>query len=311
MSEKYPAMILQKLISEYISSKNVTTEDVLRKEKHQLYHKRKKHKPCCICTTVYVSSVNVIQEEQWEKLYEINESSDLHVCTSKLRNCCERYIPKRVNTSDISLATALVLNIPDMLSYMIDRLCVNGIDKFMMHNQHTLYHYIEKKRCCKCHNEFMVPTEKPCFNKGEWNRLYVKDDNTVCSVSSSECCCQYSVRNSIQYTDMDEISWSKIFHVVGPISIISKIRNNALLHFLNCNADYETLGKALTELLQIIQDEKFCTNLLRRIASSNRLESRETVATKIDASEWVSKHFRHHRVCFSDTFNVCKNMIYS
>ncbi|VDI45556.1 Hypothetical predicted protein [Mytilus galloprovincialis] len=295
MSEKYPAMILQKLISEYNSSKNVTTEDVLRKEKHQLYHKRKKHKPCCICTTEYVFSVNVIQEEQWEKLYEINESSDLHVCTSNLRNCCERYIPKRINTSDITVATTLVLNVPDILSYMIDRLCVNGIDKFMMHNKHTLYHYMEKKRCCMCHNEFMVPTEKICFNKGEWNRLYVKENNTVCSVGSTDCCCKYSVRNAIQYTDMDDISWAKIFHVVGPISIISKIRNNTLSYFLNWNADDKILRQMLTELLQIIQDEKFCNDMLRRIASSNRVKSRETIATKIDTSEWVSKHFRHNK----------------
>ncbi|CAC5410001.1 unnamed protein product [Mytilus coruscus] len=257
ISEIYPAMILQKLISEYYSLKNVTTEDVLREEKHQLYHKRKKHEPCCKCTTESFSSFKVITEKQWDALYEMNEKSDPHVCTSNLRSCCERYIPKSVNTCDISVATTLILNVPGILNYMIDRLCVNGIDKFVKHNQHTIYHFMEKKRCCKCHNECMVPTKKQCINKEELNRLFVKEDNILCSVGNTDCCCQYSVRNSIQYTDMDDITWSKIFYVAGPISVVTNIGINALLYFINWNADDKTLREALTELAQLIQDKSF------------------------------------------------------
>ncbi|CAC5408762.1 unnamed protein product [Mytilus coruscus] len=293
MSEKYPAMILQKLISEYNASKNVTTEDVLSKEQHQFYHKRKKHQPCCKCTTKFFSSIKVISEEQWDALYEMNESSDSHVCTSNLRNCCERYIPKRINTCDVLVATALILNIPDILTYMIDRLCVNGIDKFVMRNQHKIYHSMEGKRCCKCYKDYMVPTEKPFINKGEWNRLFVKEDSILCSVGNTDCCCQYSVRNPIQYSDTDDISWSKLFHVAGPISVVNKIKNNALLYFFNWNANDETLQEALTELLQMIQDEKFCKDMLRRISSFNRSKSNETMANKTDAIEWVSRHRQH------------------
>ncbi|XP_052063895.1 uncharacterized protein LOC127703857 [Mytilus californianus] len=295
MSEKYPAMILQKLIFEYNSLQNVTTEDVLREEKHQLYHKRKKHQPCCKCTTELFSSIKIFPEEQWEALYEMNESSDSHVCTSNLRNCCERYFPKRINTCNVLVAIALILNIPDILTYMIDRLCVNGIDKFVMRNQHTIYHSMERKRCCKCHKGYMVPTANPFINKGEWNRLFVKEDNILCSVGNTDCCCQYTVRNSIQYTDMDDISWSKIFYVVGPISVVSKIKSNALLYFLNWNVDDQTLQGALTELLKMIDDEKFCNDMLRRISSFKHCESRETIANKMDATEWVSRHFRHQK----------------
>ncbi|CAC5389986.1 unnamed protein product [Mytilus coruscus] len=170
MSERYPAMILQQLISEYSISEQVTIEDILRENKHELYHKLNNTEACCQCTTKCNTFIKALHKTAWETLYEVNDGSNSHFCTSDLRNCSERFVPKRIKTLHLSVAKSLIFNIPNIFTFMIRRLCDTGFDKFIMQNQHTLYHHMEKKRCCQCNN---VSTEKLFINKTEWNKLFM------------------------------------------------------------------------------------------------------------------------------------------
>lgn len=298
MSERYPAMILQQLISEYCNLNTQTIEDILREEKHQLYHKRIKTVLCCECTEECTSYRKVISEKHWKALFEIStEVDDSHYCTCKLKQCIKRLVPKRINTFDVFVATVLILNIPNILKYTIkqlfmngfekDQLFMNGFVKFLIQNQHTLYHFMERNRCCKCNN---VPTEKIIVNKEEWKSLFYKEDNMYCKTGLIDCCCQYSVRTSFI---VENTFLSKIFYFVGPFCLLNKIDQDAFSYFLNWTVDDQPLRKTLEELLSMIRDQQFC----RKMSSSMLSHSHEAITTQIDPRKWVTKHLRHQMVC--------------
>ncbi|CAC5365748.1 unnamed protein product [Mytilus coruscus] len=288
MSEKYPAMILEQLFSEYCTFERVTIEDILRNEKHDLYHKRIKTESCCKCSTKQVSTfLKVMSEKQWGALYEISMSSNSHLCPSDLTKCSERFIPKTINTSDLSKIMTLVLYSQNMMHYIVSRLFGKGFSKFLLNNQHTLYHSMDKKRCCKCRKS---PTEEILINKEEWNTLFLKENDILCKNDTTDCCCQYSVRRKIRYSDIDETVLFKIVYLAGPIGVLNKIKRDAFLCFINWTVDVDLLSSVLTELLKIIEDKTFRSDMLRRISSDNLSQSYETEAKSTDAYQWVSKH---------------------
>ncbi|CAC5389977.1 unnamed protein product [Mytilus coruscus] len=293
MSEKYPAMILRKLISEYCTFKKVTIEDIVRNEKHELYHKRIKTESCCKCSTQQSSTfIKVIPEKQWDALYEISKCSNSHSCPSDLTKCSERFVPKTTNTSDLSVIMTLLLYSENMMHYIVSRLFANKFCKFLMENQHTFYHSMDKKRCCKCST---VPTEKILINKEEWNKLFLKENDILCKINTKDCCCQYSVRRRIKYSDIDDTVLFKFVYLAGPIGVLNKIKEDAFLYFINWTVDVYPLRRALTELLNIIEDKTFRSDMLRRTSSVNLSQSDETEAKCNDAYEWVSKHIRKQK----------------
>lgn len=291
MSENVPALILQKLIDEYCINQQKTIEDLLKEAKHQLHHKRMIADACCNCKTELLSNYKPISEKEWKALYEINKSSNSHFCKSHPRNCSGIFVPKRIDTGDLSVSKVLILNIPDMLTYMISRLCVNGFDIFLILNKHTLYHSMEINVCCKCNTLTTGNTGRSIINAKEWNNLFSKDD-TACQSSYKDCCCQYSVRNKIKQSDIDETLLSKICHVAGPIGILIKIEQDPLLYFLNWSVDVQPLSSALTELVNIIDDEKIIGSVLSFILP----HSNDSIADRSDTRLWISKHLRQHKV---------------
>ncbi|XP_052063863.1 uncharacterized protein LOC127703828 isoform X4 [Mytilus californianus] len=286
MSETHPAIILQRIISEYCKSNNIKLEDVLREEKHELYHKRIKTFSCCKCTIGCSTYNKVISGKQWDALYELNEDSDVHSCPLNLRICSERFVPKRIHTCNLSAAKVLILNIPNILKYMISRLYTSGFDTFLMLNQHTLYHSMKKNRCCKCKQISYENTEKSLITDREWTNLFNKSDISCLSISK-DCCCQYSVRNGINYSDIDNICLSKIFHIAGPIAVLNKIEENAFLYFLNWTVDDKPLQRAITELSNILVDQTFRRRFLSVFSSQS--------ATSIDARRWVSRNLHQQK----------------
>lgn len=287
MSETLPASILHKVISEYCDLNKVKLEDVLRERKHELYHKRIKTFSCCKCTLDCSTYNKIISEKHWNALYEFNEDSDLHSCPLKLRNCSERFVPKRINTFNMSLAKALILNEPNMLRYMIGQLCTSGFDAFLIVNQHILYHSMNQKKCCKCKHISYENTEKSLITEKEWAKLFVKSDIS-CPSMSKDCCCQYSVRNGINYSDIDDICLFKIFQIAGPFSVLHKIEENAFIYFLNWTVDNQHLQRAIKELFNILIDKTFSHRVLSVISSQS--------ATSIDARRWVSTNLRQQKV---------------
>ncbi|CAC5410004.1 unnamed protein product [Mytilus coruscus] len=290
MSEIFPAMILQQLISEYCTSKQITIEDLLKEAKHQLHHKRKKADICCTCKTELSSNYKPISEKDWKAFYEINKSSDSHFCKSNPRNCSESFVPKSIYTGDLSVAKVLILNIPYILTYMISRLCVNGFDTFLLQNKHTLYHSMEAKLCCKCNTLSSENTERSFISINEWNKLFIKDV-IACQSSYKDCYCQYSVRKGTKQSDIDDTLLSKIFHVAGPIYILNKIEQDPLLYFLNWTVDDQPLRSALIDLVNMIEDRKFSGSVTSFILPRSDV----TIANQKDTRMWISKHLRPHK----------------
>ncbi|CAC5417515.1 unnamed protein product [Mytilus coruscus] len=288
ISERYPAMIFRKFIAEYCILKQLTLDDILREEKHQLYHKRFKTVSCCQCTTEFPTSSKCIPEKHWEALYEITEVGNSHNCKSKLKECSESFVPKRINTFDIFVAETLILHIPNILNYFISRLCVMGFDYFLIQNKHTINHFMENKMCCTCDK---VPTGKILINETEWNLLFMKEDNIYCKSGSDYCCCQFSVRSSIEYSHLDDTLLSKIFNVAGPFGVLNKIGQDTFSYFLNWTVDDQSLQGALIELLNIIEDKQFCCDIISSIPP----QSNKTIANQFDARKWIAKHLRRQK----------------
>lgn len=291
MSETYPAMILQQIISEYCTLNSIMMEDILRMEKHELYHKRLLTESCCVCKHEFSTFIKVIPEKQWETLYEMKQDSNFHHCPKNLKQCCENFIPKKVDMCDLSVSVTMVLNIPDILTYIISRLYTNEFDKFLLKNKHAIYHYMEKTRCCECVND---PSEQTFITKKEWNKLFMKADIVSGQNCTRDCCCQYSVTNGIKSSNMDNTLLSKIFHIVGPISVLNKIDQASFSYFINWTVDERHLREALVELLSITKDKAFISEMSNRTLK----KSDETITGKVDVLKWISTHVKHEKVCF-------------
>lgn len=294
LSEKYPSMILQQIISEYCTVHKLVIEDVLKQEKHDLFHKRIKAEPCCVCATEYSTYTNVISERDWDALFEIQDGSSRscsHSCTSAPRNCYERFVPKLTNTSDLSVTMLLILNIPNILKYVISHLCASGFSKYLDQNQHTLYHSMEKRRCCKCKYD---PIEKILITKKEWNKLYANRHHVSCP--TNDCCCHFSIIPGIEYFKIDDTLLSKIFYVSGPLSFLNKIGQEKFLYFLSWTHDDEPLHKALTELSQIVQHKSF-PDIIQHVTTRNVSHADETKTQEVEARDWMNRHLRNQKVC--------------
>lgn len=294
MSETYPAQIIQQIISEYCTLNKQKIEDILKDEKHDLYHKRKLTRSCCLCDQPddidnpdisFSSYDKVIPEKQWESMYE----KLVHSCPFNLQKCCESFIPKKCDNFDLSVNLTLILNSSVILRHIIDLLWTKGFDKFLMDNKHTIYHSMEKKKCCKC---CKTRTEKIIIKKNEWRKLFKKEENKVCQSRIVDCCCQYIVKSDINILIIEEtLLLSKLLYVAGPISVLYKIKQDAFLYFLNWTAEEQELKGALTELLNIIDDTKFSRDM------SEKMSSGDLIAKDEDAHVWVTKHLRNRKVC--------------
>lgn len=278
-------MILQKLINEYCIKNCLTLEAILKREKHDLYHKR--IGTYCKCSKGVSTFNKVITEEQWGELYEMNESGNSRNCTSNSKSCIECFVPKKIGICDLSLAKVLIFNIPNILIFMISRLCVNGFEKILVDNQHTLYHAMEREFCCRCNKFSTKKSETLLINAIEWNKLF-KKDAICCHTSSKDCCCQYSVRNGIKHSDIDHTLLSKIFSVAGPFGVLNNIEQHPVLSFLNWIDDDQILQRALIELSNMILDSEIL---------SNHSKPDETIAKPTDARRWISRNLGQQQVC--------------
>lgn len=311
MSEIYPVMILRDFISEYCTLKKKTIEQILREEKHQLYHKRHKTHKCCSCTNKQFSMfLKVLSEKHWSALYLI-DCTIAHLCPLKLKICNERVVPKHnfeIDTCDVSVAMSLILYIPELLKHFARCLCVDGLDTFLRKNQHILYHSMDKKeqnKCCKCNQEH---SERTMLSEDEWNKIFMKDDNTSCKKGYTNCCCKYSVKKIFQYSDIDKVIWSKVFYCAGPFSVINKIGQDAFSYFLSWTLNDQPLQSMLTGLSCVINTTTEKKILGKRIlehrSSSTYSPLDETTAKMVDTQEWISKHLQENKVLVHMCFNT-------
>ncbi|XP_063438793.1 uncharacterized protein LOC134719763 [Mytilus trossulus] len=290
MSEIIPALILQKIISEFCNSNKTTIEALLEQTKHELYHKRIKTAACCLCKTSSPQINRVIPEKQWEALFENSDQ----LCSCEHKKCSERFVPKKgIETSDLAVSVPLIEHVPNILNYVRRRICDHGFDTFLIHYQHSIYHLMETKKCCQCDK---VPTEKSLINKTEWNKLFLKEDNKNCQEGTIDCCCQFTVREGIKYSNFDEMLLYNLFVMSGPIRVLNKTRNDPLLHFLNWTKDNKTLQGSLKELCNIIEDRKFCRGVSQSIASRKISQVNKTLTDKVETQLWINKNMRNQTI---------------
>lgn len=296
MSERYPAMILDKIISEYCGLKNLSRQYILIEAKQQIYHNSMRTEAC------YKGSVpglhpyiKKVPEEQCKLWYEKAYGSKMHSCPSELETCFESYIHKKINTDDLSVSMFLVQNSQNMANHIMSRICGNRFDTFLIEHKHTLYHNVWNMRCCRC---IKAPTKKKSISKDEWNTLYQKDNTIICKTIPDGCCCHFSFRNDIKYSDIDNTLLSKIFRVAGPIGVFDNIPKNAFPSLLIWTADDNKILKALTDLLGVIDDKMFRQKILSSIHSqSDETIAENTIADENDAHMWVTRHMRQPQVC--------------
>lgn len=308
MSEIYPAKILRKFISEFLTLHKITLERLLEEEKDQLYHKRQKTEKCCVCIDMEAKYMKLLTEEHWEALYELKNCTDPKVCECKFKICSKLVVPKtdlKISSFDLSLIVSLILYIPRILNHY---LCMNGFGYFLMKYQHTIYHSKEKRRCCKCDGDDEQLSEKSLISENEWMKIFCKEDDKSCQKGTKNCCCLYTPKAGIKCSDLKVTLLSKIVCVAGPVSVLLKIGQETSLYFINWNINDQILLTVLQDLLKMIKDETFCNNMLHQIKSSN---ISETVTPNIDTSRWISKHLRHQEVCpFSNShswFIICNS----
>lgn len=292
MSEIKPLTFLRSFISDYCTIKGKTIECLLKQEKHQLYHKRHKTEDCCSCKNKqFTTYTKVLPEKHWRALYDFKDCAICHSCPIKLKACYGRIVPKKtfdINKCDVSVAMSLILYIPQILKCFVCRLCVNGFDKFLMNNQHTLYHSMDHKNCCKCSND---PTEKQMISAEEWNKIFLKKNYISSKTCNENCCCQYSVINGIKCCDIDDLLLSKVFYCAGPFGLINKIGQDAFSYFLSWTVDDQPIQSMITELLNVISK-----NMVDNTSTSSLAQFGESTAKVVDAEEWISKHLREHKV---------------
>ncbi|CAG2211280.1 unnamed protein product [Mytilus edulis] len=234
-------------------------EDLLKNEKDQLYHKRQKTKKCCVCEDdKYAIYIKLLPEKQWEELYEVEECTNQHSISCKIKICSTCVVPKKDLKLNVSVLVSLILYIPEILEYFISHFSDEKFEKILNDDQHTIYHSMKKEKCCKCKKD---PTEKIILREKDWNTLFEKSDIIICKADKGKpCCCQYSVRKGIKKSSMDNILRCKIFDIAGPFGVINKIEQDALLYFLNWTVHDSSLPELLADLRIKEQLEKTFVN---------------------------------------------------
>lgn len=288
-------MILRQFLSEYCASNDTTIHQLLRQEKHHLYHKREKTRTCCSCETdKFATYIKLLPEKQWRALYELTDCVNNHSSPCKSNNCCKLYVPKINLELNLSVLVSLVLYIPEILDRFISHFSDKKFEQFLKYNQHMIYHSMEKTKCCKCYND---PTEKKILHEKEWNTLFIRCEKTLCKTGNSDCCCQYSVRKEIKTSSMDPFLRCKIFDVAGPFSNINKIEQDAFSYFLNWTVCDRRLQNMLTDLLCVISTEKIeFDKLSKDIFSSNLSHVIEASTKRIDVEKWIETHVREQNL---------------
>lgn len=294
-------MILRRLLSEYCTLKGTTIKIILHEQKHDLYHKRQKTETCCVCgrDNPLATYMRVLTEKQWETLYELTSCTGSHICPLKLNICSEKIVPRYgfdLELCDLPMVVSLILHIPEFLRHFMTQFCKNDYRTLLVENQHEIYHAMVKTRCCICRTD---PTEKSMIREEEWNKICMfKNDNFSCKINN--CCCQFTVKENIEYSDIGDLLWSKILHLVGPFRTINIIGQDTFSYFLTWNDQDTQLDCMLNDLKRVLTSarEQFNNENLRSVSSNFLPQLEENIANTDDVQNWITTHLREQTVYF-------------
>ena len=286
-SNKLAARVLRRLIKQYCDVHGLTFQELLDLYRHELFHYwHGATARCCTCNDTRFN--RVLLDKQWFTLFEdiCTSLSASHAHLGHDVKSCPEVSSARpginVDVCDISLSSSILtnitgkitttrvvglitntyvtasVNVDGLLEYTVDQLSahlgVNGFGQYLSKHQHSLFHHMEKNRCCQCTDD---PDGKNTIRRTEWNTMYTSS-YLVCT--SSVCSHQYRPIPGITRASLTTHLIHKIGQAVGPVVTIRSVRNQ-IAHSVTGTMDDPTfvdiwrqLCAALDELIDIITD---------------------------------------------------------
>ena len=320
LSNKLAAPVLRRVIKQYCDVHGLTFKDVLDFYKHELFHYwHGATAGCCKCNTRRF--IRVLLDKQWYTLFTDTSASlpVTHAHTGHDAKGCPEVVSAcpgiDVDVCDISLASSLLtnitgkittthvvgvitktcittgLNIRGLLEYTVDQLSmhlgVNGFELYLSKHQHTLFHQMERRRCCQCTGD---PEAKSVIKPTEWSTMY-NSSPTPCA--SAVCSHQYNPIPGITCTSLTTQLLHRIGQAVGPVVTIRSVRNQ-LAHTTTGILDdsafaalWGEMSGALDELVDIVTDPAWRADMRSQITT---LET-----CPINREMWEEYHRDLHR----------------
>ena len=299
-SNKLAARVLRRVIKQYCDVHGLTFQDVLDLYRHELFHYwHGATARCCKCNGTRFN--RVLLDKQWYTLFkDISTSlSGSHTHSGHDAKSCPEVSSARpginVDVCDISLSSSILTNITGkittttvvglitstnvtarvsingLLEYVVDQvsalLGVNGFELYLSKHQHTLFHLMEKNRCCQCTDD---PDGKSTIKLNEWMKMY---DSSPTPCTWPVCSHQYRPLSSITRTSLTTQLIHKIGQAVGPVVTVRSVRNQ-IVHTAKGTMDDHTfaalwrqLFEALDDLIDMIADRAWRSDMRRQISS--------------------------------------------
>ena len=295
-SNKLAARVLRRVIKQYCDVHGLTFQEVLDLYRHELFHYwHGASASCCKCNGTRFS--RVLLDKQWYTLFKDTSLSASHAHLGHdVRSCPEVSIARpgiSVDVCDISLSSSILtnitgkitttrvvglitntnvtasVNINGLLEYAIDQVSalLGGFEQYISKHQHSLFHRMEKNRCCQCTDD---PDGKSTIKLNEWMKMY---DRSPTPCTWPVCSHQYRPLSGITLTSLTTQLIHKIGQAVGPVVTIRSVRNQ-IAHTVTGTMDNHTfaalwgqLFEALDDLIDMIADRAWRSDMRRQISA--------------------------------------------
>ena len=300
LSNKQAARVLRRVIKQYCDVHGLTFQDLLDLYRHELFHYwHGASASCCKCNGTRFN--RVLLDKQWYTLFNdiCTSLSASHAHSGHDVKSCPEVSSARpgisVDVCDISLASSILtnitgkitttrvvglitstnvtasVNIDGLLEYAIDQISallgVNGFELYLSKHQHSLFHRMEKNRCCQCTDD---PDGKNAIKLTEWMKMY---DRSPTPCTWPVCSHQYRPLSGITRTSLTTQLIHKIGQAVGPVANIRMVRNQ-IAHTATGTMDghtfaaiWDQLFEALDDLINMIADRAWGADMRRQISA--------------------------------------------
>ncbi|XP_052065567.1 uncharacterized protein LOC127705289 [Mytilus californianus] len=165
---------LQDLVKLDLKNKNLTFEEFLNKNQHEIYHLCYDSK-CCQCHNLPPRRKRIIFPSQLELLFDKYKKLPPHKGIGHNDYCCTYAIAGITSqVLDLSLARCLLVNCClDVFWYT----CLNAqgqtLEQFLNRNKHTIYHLCKNNQnCCQCPPGYIFPCDGPIIDENKWKGMF-------------------------------------------------------------------------------------------------------------------------------------------
>lgn len=279
---------LRALMTYYLSNNNLTFQEFIDRNQHEIYHLSSNNK-CCQCQgESFVRGKTPISPSQMEILFNTdsqvtrnsNKRKHNHVYSKKDKCCCYAKEGICVDGLDITLLNILLVQFCDLFFWTCflndEHVCSFG--EFLRKRQHELFHLWEPRvTCCEC-NEHKNTYKRPkvsMISRQEFESLYTFNRKVKKSGCNLDDTCSYSARKEISQNGIKD---NKLFQTMktclcpyriairGIVETRNKCFHNTEITEKDYNAMMETLKNNILKI-EIITNSQLWTekgiNILR------------------------------------------------